>query len=94
MEFCSRQLNQFCTDEGIVRYHTVHETPEQNVVTERMNITLLERARCMLSNTGLSKVFLDRSDQYCLLFDQSISLHIYWLQNSRSGLVTLLVMLI
>jgi len=35
----------------------VVNTPQQNGVAERMNRTLLERARCMLSNTGLGKEF-------------------------------------
>jgi hypothetical protein len=30
-------------------------TPQQNGVAERMNRTLLEKARCMLSNAGLGK---------------------------------------
>ena len=32
-------------------------TPQQNGVAERMNRTLLERVRCMLLPTGLSKRF-------------------------------------
>lgn len=35
----------------------MQKTPQQNGVAERMNKTLLERARCMLSNAGLSKEF-------------------------------------
>ena len=42
-------------NEGIVRHHTVRYTPQQNGVAERMNMTLLDRAWCMLSNVGLSK---------------------------------------
>ena len=44
-------------DESIVRHHTIRKTPQQNGVTERMNRTPLERARCMLSNTDLGKEF-------------------------------------
>ncbi|XP_038875134.1 uncharacterized protein LOC120067667 [Benincasa hispida] len=36
--------------EGIVRHHTVRNTPQQNGVAERMYQTLFEKARCMLSN--------------------------------------------
>ena len=32
-------------------------TPQQNGVAERMNRTLLEKVRCMLSNAGLDKKF-------------------------------------
>ena len=57
MEFCSMKFDQFCQNEGIVRHHTVRYTPQQNRVAERMNMTLLERVRCMLSKVGLSKCF-------------------------------------
>ena len=45
------RLKEFPDIEIIVK------TPQQNGVAERMNITLLERACCMLSNVGLSKDF-------------------------------------
>ncbi|KAG8500107.1 hypothetical protein CXB51_003710 [Gossypium anomalum] len=48
---------QVCQDEGIVRYFTVRDTPQQNGVAERMNRTMLEKVRCMLSNAGLGKEF-------------------------------------
>ena len=48
---------KLCRDEGIVRHFTVRVTPQQNWVAERMNKTLLEKVRCMLSNAGLSKNF-------------------------------------
>lgn len=57
MEFCSVEFNQFCKNNGIVRHLTVPGTPQQNGVAERMNRTLLEKARCMLSNSGLNKNF-------------------------------------
>ena len=40
-----------------MRHHTVTNTPQQNGVAKRMNRILLEKARCMLSNAGLSKEF-------------------------------------
>ena len=48
---------KLCRDEGIDMHFTVRETPQQNGVAERMNRTLLEKVRCMLSNTGISKSF-------------------------------------
>ena len=57
MEFCSMEFDQFYKNEGIMRHRTVRYTPQQNGVAERMNMTLLDRARCMLSNVGLSKCF-------------------------------------
>ncbi|CAL1356411.1 unnamed protein product [Linum trigynum] len=57
LEFCNSEFNEFCKDEGIARHRTVRDTPQQNGVAERMNQTLLERARCMLSNAGLERRF-------------------------------------
>ena len=48
---------KLCRDEGIDRYFTVRETPQQNGVVERMYRTLLEKVRCMLSSAGLPKNF-------------------------------------
>lgn len=53
LEFCSEEFKEFNKDEGIARQYTVRKTPQQNGVAERMNRTLLGRARCMLSNSGL-----------------------------------------
>ena len=50
-------LIHFCQKEGIATHRTVRYTPQQNGLAERMNRTILERVRCMLSSLGLSKVF-------------------------------------
>jgi len=46
---------KLCRDESIVRYFTVRKTILQNGIAKRMNRTLLEKVRCMLSNAGLPK---------------------------------------
>ena len=56
-EYTSDPFLQICCDEGIKRQFTVRETPQQNRVAEKMNRTLLEKVRCMLSNFELSKSF-------------------------------------
>ncbi|PAM64485.1 hypothetical protein CEJ63_19730, partial [Acinetobacter baumannii] len=56
-EYCSKSFREVCQDAGIVRHFTVRHTPQQNGVAERMNRTLLEKVRCMLSNAGLGKEF-------------------------------------
>ena len=48
---------QLCRDEGIQRHFTVRETPQQNGVAERLNRTLLEKVRCLMSRNGLSIPF-------------------------------------
>ena len=57
---------------GIVKYHTVHHTPQNGV--ECMNRTLMEKVRCMLSNAQLSKSFLAEAMSItCYLINRSPS---------------------
>ena len=56
-EYRSDPFLRICRDAGIIRHFTVRNTPQQNGVAERMNRTLLEKVRCMLSNAGLGKEF-------------------------------------
>jgi len=37
-EFYYTKFNEFYRDEGIIRKHIVHYTPQQNRVVERMNM--------------------------------------------------------
>jgi len=48
---------QLCHDESIKIHFIVREAPQKNEMTKRMNQTLLENVRCMLSNSGLSQSF-------------------------------------
>ncbi|GKV08223.1 hypothetical protein SLEP1_g19888 [Rubroshorea leprosula] len=57
LKYCSGEFDTFCKNNGIVRHRTIRMTPQQNGVAKKINRTLLERARCMLSNAGLSKDF-------------------------------------
>ena len=50
-------FQQLCHDEDIEGHFTMRETPQQNSVAEIMNMTLLEKVRCMLSKAELSKSF-------------------------------------
>eukprot|EP00253_Pinus_taeda_P021488 PITA_21488 len=51
-EFCSNEFEEFCKNCSIARQNTTPYTPQQNGVAERMNKTLMERARSMLSGVG------------------------------------------
>lgn len=74
MEFCSTEFNNYCKEEGIARQYTVRNTPQQNGVAERMNRTLLERARCLLSNAGLGRNFwAEAVNTACYLINRSPS---------------------
>ena len=50
-------LEQYCVDHGIKLEKTVPKTPQQNGVAERMNRTITERVKCMLSQAKLPKSF-------------------------------------
>ena len=56
-EYKSDPFLKVCEDCGIHRHFTIRRTPQQNGVSERMNKTLVENVRCMLSNVGLGKNF-------------------------------------
>ena len=54
-EYTCDPFKDFCQREGIVHHFTVKGTPQQNGIAERINRTLLENVRCMLSNAKLDK---------------------------------------
>ena len=57
LKFCSNKFDAICRSEGIVRHYTIVCTPQQNGVVEKMNRTVIEKVRCMLSNSKLLKSF-------------------------------------
>ena len=63
-EYKSDPFLKICQDCGIVRHFTVGGTPQQNGVAERMNRTLVEKVRCMLSNAGLDRKFWTEAVTY------------------------------
>ena len=74
-EFCSHEFDDFCREEGIVRHHTIPYTPQQNGVAERMNRTIISRARCMISNAKLNKRFwAEAASTACYLINRSPSI--------------------
>lgn len=57
----------------IVRRHTYMKTPQHNGVTQCMNKILLEKDRCMLSHSGLSKLFWAKVvNTVCYLVNRSL----------------------
>lgn len=56
-EYCNRVMSAYLREAGITHQTTVPYTPEQNGVAERMNRTLVEKARCMLFDAGLPMKF-------------------------------------
>jgi hypothetical protein len=54
-EYVNQDFIKFCKKHGIVHELTVPYTPQQNGVAERMNRTLVEKAKCLLFDAGLPK---------------------------------------
>ena len=56
-EYCSKEFDSFLKDNGIVHQLTVPYNPAQNGVAERMNRTVMESARAMMSHSNLPNQF-------------------------------------
>lgn len=54
-EFCGLEFERLLNRNGIIHQKTTPYTPEQNGSSERMNRTLVEKARCLLSDSNLDK---------------------------------------
>lgn len=54
-EYCNTNFERYLAKCGIIHQTSNPYTPQQNGLAERMNRTLVERARCMISNTDLQK---------------------------------------
>lgn len=52
-EYYSKEFVNFCRDKGIQMIATVPYTPEQNGVSERMNRTLMEKARTIIHESNI-----------------------------------------
>lgn len=56
-EYCNNVLRSFLQSAGIQHQLTVPYTPQQNGVAERMNRSIVEKARCMLIDADMDKRF-------------------------------------
>ena len=56
-EQTSAEFNMFCEKAGIEHQLTTPYTPQQNRVSERRNMYIMEMARCMLHDKELPKIF-------------------------------------
>ncbi|CAG4913470.1 unnamed protein product [Colias eurytheme] len=57
LEYVNDNFSNFLKGAGIVHQTSTPYTPEQNGTAERMNRTLIEKARCMMLNANLPKVY-------------------------------------
>src|SRR5882724_7444000 len=72
-EYLSNKFSNYLTTHRIKHWLTVHDMPEQNGITERINCTLLERVCTMLHGTQLPKN----------LWGEALA-HTVWLKNCTS----------
>jgi transposase InsO family protein len=56
-EFVNHEMTTFMKENGIVHQKTVPYNPQQNGVAERVNRTVIEKARSMLSDANLPKAY-------------------------------------
>jgi len=56
-EYCSKEFDRYCSENGIHREKKIPGTPQENGVLERMNRTIMERARCMRLHAGFPLQF-------------------------------------
>lgn len=56
-EYNSKEFDKFCENEGVERQLTVGYIPQQNGVSESKNQTVMEMAKSMMHEKGLSKSF-------------------------------------
>ncbi len=57
LEYLNKSMKKYCAVNGITHQTTCVYTPQQNGVAERMNRTIIERAKCMLFDAKLPNVY-------------------------------------
>ncbi|KAE8736173.1 putative Mechanosensitive ion channel domain-containing protein [Hibiscus syriacus] len=76
-EYTSEEFDDFCRKEYIKRQFTMANTPQQNIVAERINKTLLERTRSILRDDGLEKsLWAEVVNTACYLMNRAPSMAI------------------
>ena len=71
-EYIDSRFMELCEQHGIKRHFTVHKTPQQNGVAERMNRTITKKARCLRLNAKLAKNFWAKAvSMACFLINRS-----------------------
>jgi transposase InsO family protein len=77
MKFCSNEFKFFCRKEDIIRHHTIPHSPQHNGVAERMNMIIISKARCMLSNASMGiQFYAEAASTACYLINRSPSIAI------------------
>ena len=56
-EYYSKDFESYCSQNGICRENTIFGTPQESDVSERINRTIMENARCMILHAGFPLQF-------------------------------------
>ena len=71
-EFCENEFKDFYKKCGIEMKNTTPYTPQHNGVAERMNRTLMEKERGMLSSVGIGQELWEKAmETTCYLVNRS-----------------------
>lgn len=54
-EYCGKVFQQYCAENGIVLDYTMPYSPQQNMKAERLNRSIMEKARAMIADCGADK---------------------------------------
>lgn len=65
-EYDNKNFSDLFDNEGILHQQTAPYTPEQNGLAERMNRTIVEKVRCMLSGANLTKGYWAEAVKYAV----------------------------
>ena len=60
-EYTSNEFMEYCSNKGIKKEHNVPHTPQQKVVAERKNMTMVGEAKAMLFDQGLPLFLWDEA---------------------------------
>ncbi|XP_038904504.1 uncharacterized protein LOC120090876 [Benincasa hispida] len=62
----SEEFNKFCKETSITRHRTIRFTSQRNGVAERLNRTIMERVRCLLSDANLREKYWAEAASYTI----------------------------
>ncbi len=65
-EYTSTEFTEYLSKEGIKHEFTIPHTPQQNGIAERLNRTLIEGVRTMLTDFKLSRQFWAETLSTCV----------------------------
>ena len=78
-EYVGKEFKRYLRSQEIEHEETIANTPEQNGVSERLNRTLMEKARPMVAHAALSKRYwAEAVSTACYIKNQSVTRRSYY----------------